>query len=124
MTGRLKLLAAAFGLVLATGTFADVSAQTVANPTTQAQTAATKTTPTKVTQAKGHRTMKIARKGHRVHLAKSHRHAIRHLASHRHLKPVAKATIGTKTIKQASTPHRERHAMNHRVTTKATSVLR
>ena len=114
MTSRLKFFAAAaLGLVLATGTLADVSAKTV---THQAHVA-------KAHVAKTHHT-KIATKGHRLHVAHlrhAHKlHVAHSKASHRLVK-----TTGLKGTKDAGvTSHRERHAMNHRGAAKPVSVIR
>lgn len=112
MTSRLKFFAAAaLGLVLATGTLADVSAKTLTHQSRQAQV------------MKTHH-VKIATKGHRLnvaHLRHAHKlHVAHSSASHRLVK-----TTGLKSTKDAgATTHRERHAMNHRVASKPVSVIR
>jgi hypothetical protein len=113
MTSRLKFFAAAaLGLVLATGTLADVSAKTV---THQAHVATTNI-------AKAHHT-KIATKGHRLHVAHlRHAHKL-HVAHSKTSHRLAKVH-GLKSTKDAGVTHREHHAETHRGTTKPASVIR
>ena len=92
MIGRLKFFAAAaLGLVLATGTLADVSAKTA----------------THQMHARTQTTTKIAQKSHRLHTASLRRAHKLHVAK-----------VGT------ASAHRDRHAMNHRMTKKPASVIR
>lgn len=120
MTSLKFFAAAALGLVLATGTLADVSAKTMA--TAHQTTTAHQTRQAHV--AKAHST-RIATKGHRLHVAHlrhAHKlHVARHQAGHRLVK-----TTGIKSTKEAgaAATHRERHAMNHRVSNKPVSVIR
>jgi hypothetical protein len=109
MTSRFKFFAAAaLGLVLATGTLADVSAKTA--------------TATHQIHAGKPASIKIAHKGHRLHVAHL-RHAHKtHLARHTIGRPVAKHGVATK--KEAGTAtHRQHQAMNHRTGGK-TSIVR
>ncbi|WP_158812036.1 hypothetical protein [Beijerinckia sp. L45] len=117
MTSRLKFFAAAaLGLVLATGTLADVSAKTVT--TTHAATTHIGKTHTAMT----HHT-RIATKGHRLHVAHlRHAHKL-HVAHHKTGHHLVKAT-GAKGTKDAGVTHRERHADNRRVAGKPASVIR
>lgn len=110
MTPRFKLLAAALGLVIATGAIGDVSAKTIAAKTIAAKTI--KPVAVHTVAGKTTKTMKIAGKHHRVHLTRR---------GTTHAKLAHSAKIHAKIAHRIGLKH-VATAMNHRTGAKAVVV--
>ena len=116
MNTRFKFLAAALGLVIATGAVGDASAKIVTASKTVTQTKSIK--PARVTSVGYRHRLHFVHRGVVKHVVIAHRLAPRITLAHKiALKPVAKATVFKSRLAGA-----QRSAMMHRSVTKTTVV--